>query len=86
MAADLFDGLDETTDWPAVIAGDPRLQHRLTESELDTALEAIADFTDLRSPCRSGHSRAVAALAAGRGLCGLPDEDVVILRRAASGA
>ena len=84
VAADLFGGLDESVDWPTVIAGDPRLQHRLTESALDAALEAVADFTDLRSRSRSGHSRAVAALAARAGeLCGLSDDDVVILRRAA---
>ena len=83
VAADLFDGLDEETDWPSVIAGDPRLQQRLTESGLDVALEAIADFTDLRSRPRSGHSRAVAELAARAGeLCGLSAEDVVVLRRA----
>jgi len=84
VAADVFDGLNETTEWASVIAGDPRLQHRLTESALDVALEAIADFTDLRSRARAGHSRAVAELAAQAGeLCGLPDDDVVILRRAA---
>jgi HD-GYP domain-containing protein (c-di-GMP phosphodiesterase class II) len=84
VAADLFDGLDETTDWPTVIAGDPRLQQRLTESGLDAALEAIADFTDLRSRSRSGHSRAVADLAARAGeLCGISADDLVVLRRAA---
>src|SRR2546426_7416175 len=41
-----------------------RSQQRLTDIELDTALEAIADFTDLRSPPRAGHSRAVAELSA----------------------
>lgn len=84
VAADLFDGLDETTDWQTVIAEDPQLRRRLTESGLDAALEAIADFTDLRSRSRSGHSRAVAELAARAGeLCGLSVDDVVILRRAA---
>lgn len=83
-AADLFDGLDDVTDWPTVIAADPRLRRRLTESELDAALEAIADFTDLRSRSRSGHSRAVAELAARAGeSCGLPADDVANLRRAA---
>ena len=42
---------------------DGMLQRRLTEDQFDTALEAIADFTDLRSPSRAGHSRAVAKLA-----------------------
>ena len=84
VAADLFEGLDEETDWPTVINGVPRFQQRLTESGLDAALEAIADFTDLRSRARSGHSRAVADLAARAGqLCGLSAADVVLLRRAA---
>ncbi len=83
MADDLFAGLDEATDWTSVIANDPRLQRRLTESGLDAALAAIADFTDLRSRARSGHSRAVADLAAQAGaLCGLTADDVVVLRRA----
>lgn len=84
LGADLFEGLDETVDWPTVIGQDPRLQRRLTESGLDAALEAIADFTDLRSRSRSGHSRAVASLAARAGeLCGLPEGDLANLRRAA---
>lgn len=84
LAYDVFEGLNDTTDWASVVAGDPRLQHRLTESQLDAALEAIADFTDLRSRARTGHSRAVAELAARAGeLCGLSQSDVVILRRAA---
>jgi HD-GYP domain-containing protein (c-di-GMP phosphodiesterase class II) len=83
LGADLFEGLDETVDWPTVIGQDPRLQRRLTESGLDAALEAIADFTDLRSRSRTGHSRAVALLAERAGeLCGLPEGDVVGLRRA----
>ena len=84
VAPELFAGLDETPDWSAVIEGDPRLRRGLTESALDAVLEVIADFTDLRSPCRAGHSRAVAALAARAGAsCGLSDDDVVTLRRAA---
>ena len=84
LGADVFVGLDDTVDWPTVIGQDPRLQRRLTESGLDAALEAVADFTDLRSRSRSGHSRAVASLAARAGeLCGLPEGDVVVLRRAA---
>lgn len=84
VAADLFAGLDDAVDWPAVIGQDPRLQRRLTEAGLDAALEALADFTDLRSRSRTGHSRAVASLAARAGeLCGLPEGEVVNLRRAA---
>lgn len=61
----------------------PILDRRLTDSEIDTALEAVADFTDLKSPSALGHSRGVASLAAeaGRWL-GLSAADVVLLRRA----
>ncbi len=84
VGADLFEGLDDTVDWPTVIGQDPRLQRGLTDSGLNAALEAIADFTDLRSRSRTGHSRAVAFLAERAGeLCGLPEGDVVNLRRAA---
>ncbi len=48
------------------------------------AVLAVADFTDLRSPSRAGHSRGVAHLAAtAAGLCGLPAREIVTLRRAA---
>ena len=58
--ADVLAGLDDVADWDASIVHERRLQARLTEAELDSALEAMADFTDLRSPSRAGHSRAVA--------------------------
>jgi len=71
-------------DWNAVIAGDPALQRCLTEAELDQALEAIADFTDLRSPSRAGHSRSVAELASQAAVhAGLPAAEVVAVRRSA---
>jgi HD-GYP domain-containing protein (c-di-GMP phosphodiesterase class II) len=55
----------------------------LTESELDIALEAIADFTDLKSVYFSGHSRGVANLAADAARhAGFPERDVIVLRRA----
>ena len=67
-----------------LIDTDPRLQQRLTELRARHGARSVADFTDLRSPCRSGHSRAVAALAARAGeSCGLAPEDVSLLRRAA---
>jgi HD-GYP domain-containing protein (c-di-GMP phosphodiesterase class II) len=66
-----------------VLATEPALQRRLSERELDTALEAVADFTDLRSPCRAGHSRGVSDLVARAAThMGLPQPDAVALRRA----
>ena len=71
-------------DWAALIDSEPSLQQRLSEQQLDGALEAIADFTDLRSTCRAGHSRAVAELAALAATeHGLPGADVTVVRRAA---
>ena len=66
------------------IAADPTLQRCLSERELDTVLEAVADFTDLRSPSRAGHSRGVADLTSHAAMqMGLPPADVVTVRRAA---
>lgn len=70
-------------DWSSLIESEPLLQAALTEEQLDAALEAVADFTDLRSTSRAGHSRAVAALAAGAAAeYGLPEQDVALVRRA----
>ena len=81
---DVLAGLDEVVDWQVAIAQEPGLQARMTDDELDAALEAVGDFTDLRSPSRAGHSRAVAALSARAAeLSGLPPDDVRTLRRAA---
>ena len=84
-AADsVLGGLDDVADWDAAIAHEPGLQARQTEAELDAAFEAMADFTDLRSVFRGGHSRAVAGLSVRAAeLAGLPPDDVTTLRRAA---
>jgi HD-GYP domain-containing protein (c-di-GMP phosphodiesterase class II) len=77
---------DERADesWVAVIDAEPGLREPLAVGRLETTLEAIADFTDLKSPWTVGHARAVAALAEGAGeRLGLPDEDLATLRRAA---
>lgn len=82
-AGDVLGGLEEVADWGALIEREPSLQRQLSEAELDAALEAVADFTDLRSASRAGHSRAVGALAARAAeLCGLLGGDVSTLRRA----
>jgi HD-GYP domain-containing protein (c-di-GMP phosphodiesterase class II) len=79
VLADLTDDLDLL----AVVAGDPVLQQPLVGRGLDDALEVVADFTDLRSSYRAGHSRGVARLA-GRAAdaAGLPAGDVEAVRRA----
>jgi HD-GYP domain-containing protein (c-di-GMP phosphodiesterase class II) len=83
VADDVLGDPEAEYDWPALIDAEPSLQRRLTEGQLDAALEAIADFTDLRSTCRGGHSRAVAELAAlAAGQQHLPEADVTAVRRA----
>ena len=83
-ARDVLADLDAVAELGALIEAEPGLRRQLSERELDSALEAVADFTDLRSPPRAGHSRAVADLAATAArLCGLPEREIVTLRRAA---
>lgn len=83
-ADEVLAGLDSVADWDTSILNEPRLQARLTDAALDSVLEALADFTDLRSVSRGGHSRAVAGLSARAAeLAGLPPADVSTLRRAA---
>ncbi|MCX4098490.1 HD domain-containing phosphohydrolase [Nocardia sp. alder85J] len=59
----IFADLDGIDSWDTVIAAEPALGARLTDPELDSALAAIADFTDVKSPYTIGHSRGVAELA-----------------------
>jgi HD-GYP domain-containing protein (c-di-GMP phosphodiesterase class II) len=82
-AAEIFGGLESVPAWPAVIASEPTLAVELSADQLDRALEAIANFADLKSPFMLGHSVAVAGLAeeAGRRLR-LPPDQVLMLRRA----
>jgi HD-GYP domain-containing protein (c-di-GMP phosphodiesterase class II) len=63
QAESVFAGLDEASSWDAVIGAEPTLGVRLTNAEFDAALEAIADFSDVKSPYTIGHSRGVADLA-----------------------
>jgi HD-GYP domain-containing protein (c-di-GMP phosphodiesterase class II) len=78
----IFAGLDTVPAWRAVIAAEPSLAVELSPGELDSALSAVANFVDLKSPFTLGHSVAVANLAeqAGRRL-GLPAEKTELLRR-----
>jgi hypothetical protein len=48
-APEILRDLDETT-WDRVIAAEPLPRPPLTEEELDSALEVIADIADLKSP------------------------------------
>jgi hypothetical protein len=56
--ADLFlahapatlDGLNDASDWSAVLDAEPQLSRRVDGAELDGVLEAMADLVDLKSP------------------------------------
>jgi len=60
----IFADLDEVRTWDAVIEIEPALAVVLTDERFDRALEAVANFIDLKSPYFLGHARAVADLAA----------------------
>jgi HD-GYP domain-containing protein (c-di-GMP phosphodiesterase class II) len=82
-APELLGDLGGGGTWDAVIAAEPALHRTIAGPQVEPALEAVADFTDLKSPFLLGHSRRVAGLAAGAAEhLGLPDEDARLVRRA----
>jgi HD-GYP domain-containing protein (c-di-GMP phosphodiesterase class II) len=84
QAPELFQRLAVESGWEAALSAEPGQPRYLTEADFDQALIALADFTDLKSPHTLGHSRAVAELAeASARRYGLPEADVVAVRRAA---
>jgi HD-GYP domain-containing protein (c-di-GMP phosphodiesterase class II) len=79
----LLSDLDAVVTWDAVIEAEPALAVVLSSERLDSALLAIGNFVDLKSPYFLGHSRAVADLAAATAArIGLSEADTVTLRRA----
>jgi HD-GYP domain-containing protein (c-di-GMP phosphodiesterase class II) len=80
---EIFADLDTTQTWKAVIAAEPALGVRLTDEQFETALLAITNFIDLKSPYFLGHGQAVSDLAheAG-GILGVAGDDLTTLRRA----
>jgi HD-GYP domain-containing protein (c-di-GMP phosphodiesterase class II) len=74
----------DASAWDETLAGEPRPPLRLAGEQIDSALAAIGEFTDLLSPSFAGHSRGVADLAAEAArLCRLPAAEVTAVRRAA---
>ena len=79
----LLSDLDSASNWGTVIAAEPQLGLLISEERFDDALQAIADFVDLKSPFTIGHSRAVADLAAEASrILGAGDAEVLTVRRA----
>ena len=84
-AEDLFEELDGLSAWEAVVSAEPASRYRLTDSELDAALEAIADFCDVKSPYTIGHSKGVASVvAAAAPSFGLDAAETILVRRGGS--
>jgi HD-GYP domain-containing protein (c-di-GMP phosphodiesterase class II) len=79
----VLDGLADGSSWDAVLLAEPALAIRLSDADFESALEALADFADVKSPYTIGHSRAVADLAGdAAGLAGLGDGPAQTVRRA----
>lgn len=82
-ASDVLTGETDVPDADDLIASEPGLRARLADEQFDRALEALADFTDLRSASRAGHSRGVAELAgAAAQVLRLPGDEITATRRA----
>ncbi|MGH2906479.1 MAG: HD domain-containing phosphohydrolase [Solirubrobacterales bacterium] len=76
--------LDAVVAWDAVVGAEPGLVMLLSGDQFDAALQAIADFVDLKSPYTLGHASAVAELATAAGeRLSLSEPDMRTLRRAA---
>ena len=83
-AVALFASLPDSSAWGDLIAAEPGLHPELSQEELDSALEVLADYSDLKAPGLRGHSRQVAELAAAAAhRLGLPASEVRLIRRAA---
>jgi response regulator RpfG family c-di-GMP phosphodiesterase/DNA-binding CsgD family transcriptional regulator len=83
-APQLIQFLRADSVWHAVIALAPPPASTLSSAELEEALQAIAEWTDLQSPGTEGHAAAVAVLATAAGQrYGLPIGDIALLGQAA---
>jgi HD-GYP domain-containing protein (c-di-GMP phosphodiesterase class II) len=86
LVADEYDDLVGTPPaacWAAVLQVEPRPHVLLRGEQIDRALSAMADFTDLVSPYLAGHSSGVADLAgAATRYSGLGPDQAELVRRA----
>ena len=83
VAAHVLGRLDDVSGWDEIVAAEPALRVTLSDDDLDTALEVMADFADLKSPWLLGHSRGVADLvAAAAESAGHTSAEVRLARRA----
>ena len=83
-ADEIFGDLDDVDAWRDVIAGCSTLDRRMDDAQFVVALEALADYADVKSPWFLGHSRALAALVVDAAkLARVPAAEAELLRRAA---
>jgi HD-GYP domain-containing protein (c-di-GMP phosphodiesterase class II) len=84
-AAGVLEGLDSQSLWDELLAAEPGRSMVISdEQRFEDCLTVIADFADLKTTRRAGHSRAVAALAAGAASSmGVADSEVALVRHAA---
>ncbi len=79
----LMQGLDDEPSWELVLECEPSERLVLTETQFDTACQALADFADIKSPYTLGHSPGVADLAsAAARIGGLGEAEALALWRA----
>jgi HD-GYP domain-containing protein (c-di-GMP phosphodiesterase class II) len=78
----IFGDLAIVSTWDAVIDEEPALGRWLSGEQFDSALLAIANFVDLKSPYTLGHAQAVACFArdAALGLGMTPGESATLYR------
>jgi HD-GYP domain-containing protein (c-di-GMP phosphodiesterase class II) len=82
-AVEVLPGAADEYDAHELFSREPGLAARLSDDDFDSALVALADFTDLRCASRAGHSRGVADLSAGAAhLLRLPAGEVKAIYRA----
>ena len=83
-APELLAPLDAPSAWDAAIAAEPGTPDYVGDSFIDSALQAMGAFADLKSSYTRGHSMGVAELAAGAAeRLGLAPDAVAEVRRAA---
>ena len=74
---------EEDSAWDAALELEPRPPLCLVGDQIDRALAAMGEFTDLLCPSLLGHSAGVADLASAAAVrCRLPDTEVTAVRRA----
>src|SRR5262249_9338267 len=79
----ILDPLDGVRTWDSVIESEPALTPVLVGEQFDSALLAIANFIDIKSPYTLGHAPAVSELAANAApQLGMPAAEVRQLGRA----